>query len=414
MTITAKFDPVIDTLGQVLDQGNLPPPFDRCGARLLTLLTRPVQVVVTGFAGSGKTKLIEMMAARPDIGHLKSVPVFELSFGDTEQALIERADGSVSTVAGLLKDGDIPDDAVRARQELPDPRLVQQDFIEIGLYGTDIERRRALEVVTSRADLIVWCTQDFAEDEQQLWSTVPEHIKDHSVLVLTMADQQLMRGVLTDNIARLGSIVADEFLGLFPVATIQGITAQTSAEVPNDALWASSGGKSLMQLVSRQVRHGRSADIDQARIFLNRLSLKVPQEALGSDTPNAAAQITASNKRPAADQNSSGDQTTAALVSETVDVLQQHAARLLDALDQAEKPDTDMILEGCSDAINSVNALFASAVRGDPVADTLRADVQEGEEMLMLFQLERGEDAALDAVTLVLQLRKELSDKVGF
>ncbi|MCR9113967.1 MAG: CobW-like GTP-binding protein, partial [Rhodobacteraceae bacterium] len=175
MTITAKFDPVIDTLGQVLDQGNLPPPFDRCGARLLTLLTRPVQVVVTGFAGSGKTKLIEMMAARPDIGHLKSVPVFELSFGDTEQALIERADGSVSTVAGLLKNGDIPDDAVRARQELPDPRLVQQDFIEIGLYGTDIERRRALEVVTSRADLIVWCTQDFAEDEQQLWSTVPEH-----------------------------------------------------------------------------------------------------------------------------------------------------------------------------------------------------------------------------------------------
>ena len=415
MNTAERLDPVINRLGDVLSEGNLPPPYDRCGARLLSLLTRPVQVVVTGFEGSGKSKLIEMMAARPDVAQAGSAPVFELSYGETEQALIERADGSVSTVMGLLANCEIPQDALRLRQELPDPRLIPQDFVEIGLGGTEVERNSALQAAIARADLMIWCSQDFGPEEQQLWASVPDHVKDHSVLALTMADQQLMRGVLNDSITRLEPVVADEFLGLFPVATIQGLTAQTGADVTNDTLWASSGGKTLMELVSRQIRQGRTADIDQARVFLDRLALKMPKKAGGHDAPEVAprAAVTVESQVvDTADTTASRDDATVALLSEAVELLQRHATRMLNALDETDEPDTDMILNGCSDAMNSVNALLGSAVRGDPVTDTVKGDVQDGEEMLMLFQLERGEDAALDAVTLVLQLRKELADKM--
>lgn len=421
MNTAEQLDPVIDRLGHVLDRGNLPPPYARCGARLLSLLTRPVQVVVTGFAGSGKTKLIEMMSAHPDVGHDQSAPVFELSYGDTEQVLIERADGSVSMVHGLLKQCEIPRDALRVRQELPDPNLVQQDYIEIGLGSTEPERQSALEAVIARADLVIWCSQDFAQEEQRLWSTVPDHIKDHSVLALTKADQLLMRDVLNDNIARLEPIVNDEFLGLFPVATIQGVTAQAGAEQVNDPLWAASGGKSLMQLVSRHIRHGRTADIDQARVFLDRLALKMPQDAeQHSEIPKAMPKPVSATETytakafqsEASPYEEARDETTIGLLSEAVDVLQRHAGQMFDALDESEDVDSKAIIDCCSDAIRSVSNLLGSGP-DDAATDALQGDLQDGEEMLMLFQLERGEDAAVDAVALVLQLRKELAGRMA-
>src|SRR6056297_3299975 len=213
MKSAEQVNPVIDRLERMLGQDNLPPPYDRCGARLLGLLTRPVQVVVAGLEGKGKSRLIEMMVARTETRQAQNVPVSELAHGESEQALIERADGSVSSVAGLLKDCDIPEDAVRVRQELPDPRLIQQDFVEISVCGTDDEKRAALDDAIARADLMIWCSQDFAEEEQQLWSLVPDHIKDHSILALTMADQQLMRGVLQSNIARLEPSLPTNFSG---------------------------------------------------------------------------------------------------------------------------------------------------------------------------------------------------------
>lgn len=419
MNTAEQLDPVIDRLGRVLDRGNLPPPYARCGARLLSLLTRPVQVVVTGFAGSGKTKLLEMMSAHPGVGPAQSVPVFELSYGDTEQVLIERADGSVSLARGMLKQREIPRDALRVRQELPDPNLIQQDYIEIGLGSTEAERKSALEAVTTRADLVIWCSQDFIQEEHRLWSTVPDHIKDHSVLALTKADQLLMRDVLNDNIARLEPIVSDEFLGLFPVATIQGVTAQTGAEHVNDPLWAASGGKSLMQLVSRHIRHGRTADIDQARVFLDRLALKMPQDAeQPPETLKAKPQPVAANEADVAEssqigtdyEEDAGHETPIGLLSEAVDVLQCHAGKMLDALDEGGEVDSKKIIDCCSDAVRSVSALLGSGP-SDAATDALKGDLQDGEEMLMLFQLERGEDAAVDAVALVLQLRKEMGKK---
>jgi hypothetical protein len=421
MNTAEQFDPVIDRLGRVLDRGNLPPPYARCGARLLSLLTRPVQVVVTGFAESGKTKLLEMMSAHPDVGCAQTVPVFELSYGDIEQALIERADGSVSMVRGFLKQCEIPKDALRVRQELPDPNLIQQDYIEIGLGSTEPERQSALEAVIARADLIIWCSQDFTREEQRLWSTVPDHIKDHSILALTKADQLLMRDVLNDNIARLEPIVTNEFLGLFPIATIQGVTAQTGAENVNDRLWAASGGKSLMQLVSRHIRHGRTADIDQAQVFLDRVALKIPQDAeqppetlKATPKPVGATETDTAEATQSEATHDEGarDETTIGLLSEAVDVLQRHAGQMFDALDESEDVDSAKIIDSCSDAVRSVSNLLGSGT-GDAATDALQSDLQDGEEMLMLFQLERGEDAAVDAVALVLQLRKELAGKMA-
>ncbi|UYV36583.1 hypothetical protein N4R57_16480 [Rhodobacteraceae bacterium D3-12] len=244
MTLAHGLSPVIDRLEFVLENKVVPAPYDRWGARLLSHLNKPVQVVVTGFRSSGKSALIEMMSGRPVIGHQLDVPVTELAFGESERALFEKSDGSVITEGGVLKDCTCPVDAVLARQELPDDGLRSHNFVEIGLRGSPEQKYAALEAVIARGDVVIWCSETFGPEEQALWAEVPDQIKDHSFLVLAMADRQVMRGSLTSNIERLAPIVAEEFMGLFPIATIQGIVAQTAGESLDDALWRSSGGRS--------------------------------------------------------------------------------------------------------------------------------------------------------------------------
>lgn len=425
MNHAVRINPVIDRLENILGRGDVPAPYDRWGARLLAHLTKPVQVVVTGLAGSGKSTLIEMMSAQPVIGQHVDVPVVELVYGEKERALFERQDGSLTSFSGFLKDCDCPEGAIRARQELPDTKLIGQNFVEIGLFGSLVEKRAILSSACARADIIIWCSQEFSEEEQHLWAGVPDEIKDHSFLALTMADRQLMRDVLSQNIARLEPIVADEFMGLYPVATIQGIAAQTSGEGLNQALWTSSGGKHLMDPVLRQIRQGRGADIDQARIFLDRLAARTPEvDVEGGEGPQAPVLVATDDPDTGKESKAAAiaddvavevvapDERSVALLSEAVDMLQHHARKMLDDVDQSIELDADAILSSCSEAMSSLAGMLDMTPVNDPAAKGMREDVQEGEEMLMLFKLERSEEAALDAVTLLLQMRKELIDKV--
>lgn len=419
MNTPSQISPVVDRLEQILDAGDIQAPYDRWGARLLAHLTKPVQVVVTGLDGSGKSTLVEMMAAQPVLGTRLRVPVTELVYGEHPRALIEREDGSITEVAGYLKDCDCPEDAIRARQELPDTSLIRQNFVEINLSGDLSQKAAMMEVVTARADIILWCSQEFSDEEQQLWAGVPDQLKDHSFLVLTMADRQLMRGTLSSNINRLGEVVADEFMGLYPVATIQGITAQTAGESVDQVLWTSSGGKQLMDPVLKQIKQGRTADIDQAQIFMDRLATQTPKSYLDVTPPSPDLVVQPAEPTPPVPDIAETaapeveDARTARLLSDAIDLLQGHAGQMLDDVDKDGDLDADAILSRCSEALTSLAGLLDEGEVDDPTARAVRDDVQDGGEMLMLFQLERGEEAALDAVTLLLQMRKELIDQVA-
>ena len=106
------------------------------------------------------------------------------------------------------------------------------------------------------------------------------------------------------------------------------------------------------------------------------------------------------------------DAQSVALLSEAIDMLQQRAREMLDEMGHNDDLDAGAILNRCTEAMSSLAGLLDTAPVNDPTAQGVREDVQEGEEMLMLFQLEYSEEAALDAVTLLLQMRKELIYKV--
>lgn len=398
MSISQQIEPVVDRLQSALDGRLFPTEWHQWGSRLLDHLRKPVQVAVLGGPQSGKSTLINMMLGDPALPRLSGLPVIEIAYGAKLRTMYELSDGMSVNRNGAPCDTSVPDAAVRARVELPDEALIRYNFIEVGLSGNPGHQMSMVNWVVQWADIILWCTECFDETEQKLWDAVPDDIKDHSFLVLTMADRQMMRGVLQERIAALEPIVAEEFLGLYPIATEQAITARRGGGDTVGNLWRSSGGQRLMDGVMRQIENGRTADVDQAQMLLNRFA---PDHARMAPVAKAKpAPLPGETVKPRDGEH---------VLKSALRLLQDCANELLAGYTGEGEPDTAEILERCVKSANDLADMLHRADPDDLRLRELQSDAQESAEMMLLFQLERDEEAAVDAVTLLLQLKKEIA-----
>lgn len=413
----AAMDQIAIGLHRALESGSLPPEGRTIGQRLMTQLNRPTRVAVIGLAGSGKTSLINMLLGASLMPDLKGVAEVGLSYGATARVQVVMADGTVRTGEGLVDASRIPPGAFRVSQELPDQRLKDWSFVEVSPSHSGSERQ-LLDSVAKRSDIAIWCSQQFDDRERALWSHVPEHLKDHSFLALTRADRLYMKGELAERIARLQPVVTDEFLGLYPIATLQAAAARSAAAERNDPLWQSSGGKAFFEGIRQQVDQARMADLDHACLLLERYKVALPDQSHAAGSSPVVHQTTADTvHKPVAaappEQEPLGRKSNPdEVIARALGVLQACADDLLAAPQTASAAVADHILERCSAAAEELVHLLSQTDSTTPDLAALKDDAIEGEQMLMLIRLERGESAAEDSLTVLLQLKKEVSERV--
>ena len=90
--------------------------------------------------------------------------------------------------------------------------------------------------------------------------------------------------------------------------------------------------------------------------------------------------------------------------------LEASAQALAEDLKQGA-PDISDLISKCLATAQGLSETFASVSEHDRVVEALLQDTQQGESMLLLLQLEDDEDAATDAVSLMVQLKKEIAAK---
>jgi len=176
--------------------------------------------------------------------------------------------------------------------------------------------------------------------------------------------------------------------------------------VLNADLWKSSGGQQLCRDVLQQIELGQASDVDQAEMLIRQFSAtpegdasrspKEPQQPVAEPTPIA------SNTQPSDD-----------LLHTALDLLQGRAKQMLAQSSGGTDPDTDSILANCMQTVRQMSTTLSGALTPSAAVQAALDASEESEELLMLFQLERGEDAAVDAVTLLLQLKREISDEIA-
>ncbi|MCV2877725.1 hypothetical protein OE699_02575 [Sedimentimonas flavescens] len=424
----APLEQIATQLQRALDRGALPPEGQSIGQRLLTHLNSPTRIAVIGHPGSGKSSLVNMLLGEQLMPDLGRVAALELWYGPAPRALFELPDGSVRAKDGLVDPAHIPAGTFRIRQELPDPRLRKRRFLELTLSEGGADQPALLEWMAKRTDIAIWCTQQFNDLERAAWAGVPDHLKDHSFLALTMADRLHMRGELGGRIAALQPVVAEEFLRLYPVATRQAIAAREAAEQTNEKLWSASGGKALFDGIQQQIDVARSADLDHVHILLDRYKVALDEskpepapkaEAAPAPKAQAAPERPAAPPKPRVDIADAVRRATqhdpkpepARVIDRALALLQGCAQELIETPEATAGASSDAILERCSQAAEELVTLLSSSDDRSEEIEAFREDAIEGEQMLMLLRLERSENAAADALTVLVQMKKEMSER---
>ena len=94
-------------------------------------------------------------------------------------------------------------------------------------------------------------------------------------------------------------------------------------------------------------------------------------------------------------------------------LLQDCANDMLAEYANQKEPQAEKILNKCVESANRLAEMLQATDPRDLMAQDLQLDTEDSAEMMLLFQLERDEDAAVDAVTLLLQLKKEIAHAAG-
>jgi energy-coupling factor transporter ATP-binding protein EcfA2 len=389
---------VLQQLEHALDTNLVPDEGKRRAAQLISRLKAPVQVVLIGMPGTGKSRLVNMLVGQSVIPETTDLPPLEVAYGPQEKTVYLMVDGSREVRDGLHLGQPAPVDTAIIRAEMPVAILNRLSLTELTLSGSPEEQKAIADWAMSRADIVLWCSQTFDAAEQMLWSTARDALKDHSFLVLTKADQLQMQGVLGERIDHLADIVTEEFFRMYPVATIQAISAQDANGVRDDEMWTASGGRALSEAVLALVETGRRADADNALMFLNRYGATLTGS--GAETRARAGKSAEKHGDP---------EETAQVFRQALAFLQQRADLMLGVVDDDQPDNQARILDHCLETADQLSQIMMEVEpAGAPMCE-IQEDIMECSDMMVLFHLEKTEDAANDAVTLLLQLKKEMS-----
>ncbi len=404
MTQVHSHSPPLDvTLEQALQAPGIPQELDARARRVLERLRTPVRVVVLGPERSGKSALIDMLLEQTILGQQPKIPIIELCFGDTATVGVEDHDGRITTLPGHLVDFDITRDILSVQQQLPLEFLRDQTVTEITVDGSATQKQAILRYAADYADVLIWCSSTFNPAEQALWAQVPDARKDNSFLALTLADQTVNQAALPKVLERVAPVAQHEFLGIYPVSALQEVPAQGATH--ETGLWRSSGGQQLRADLLQQLRTGRMADADHAEWMLRQLTLaaSVPGTALRAPAGRAADDPpSATEDKPEA--KGQGD----TVLNRALSQLQSRAQDMLAEAGDLD-PQSEAVLAQCLEAAREMTSTLMAAGGTCPELNAAQEVVEEGEEMLMLLQLEQNDEAALDAVTVLLQLKKEMT-----
>ncbi len=418
MKDNAPEDSVVDRLRHAVEGAVLPKAARGHAAHLIQRLSSPVRLTLLGPPGAGKSELVNMFLGRSLIEAGLKLPTMEVAWGDREEIEVTSMNGAVSTQPGLDLKSAAATRPAFLKVTLPVPILKKLSLLEVVTNGGADELRSAVDWAVRRTDITLWCTQTFDAEERALWSRVPDGLKDHAFLVLSKADVLSAQKALTDRIADLETVVAEEFHSLFAVATLQGIKAQSRPGGLDEAMYHGSGGSALTSEILRHAERGRRADLDSAQLFLARYNVgPVPMVAPPQVKPDTApepkpepapaptvAEIALPSAHPPIDPD---------LFVGATRFLKRRAEALAGKIEDAVEGDTREVLEECSEAVEHLIDMFSNDDSGCPVADEFLDDLNEASEIMVLMQIEPGDGPAADAATLLLQLRREMEMKLA-
>lgn len=277
----------------------LPDDVQMTAEKLLARLQKPVRLALLGLPQSGKSTVLNLLVGSDLLPEGLSLPSLQLTHGEVATATCTLPDGSKQTVEGADPEAIAALSPVFVDMHLPLPALGKISVLEVVAPDDITAQQKASQWAAKRSDIALWCTQSFTATEQQIWSPMPDVIKDHALLMVTKADVLDDQGALAATLDHLRNTAQDEFNQVLPIATLSALAARLPDGTVNKDKMRGSGGSALISAVLKQVEMGRQSAVDQADILLAQHASLLAQDAAPEAEPETQPQPPA--PEPAAD-----------------------------------------------------------------------------------------------------------------
>lgn len=445
---------VQDRLSQAVASGLLPGDVVQRAEHILARLQQPVRLAVLGRPKSGKSAVVNLLVGREVLPDDIRMPTTQIVYADKAGATCTLSDGSKQELdtANAYDIAELKPVFVELR--LPLPALKKISVLEVVTPNDPNAIHKASQWASKRCELAIWCTETFDTNEQAIWGQMPDVLKDHAFLMLTKADVLTANGTLDQILEATRALVGHEFNDILPIATLDAISARhLDGSVDKDRM-RRSGGSALISAVLKQVDQGRQSDVDMADVLLhqhadllNGAAPEVPGEdkevleavigaAGASSAPDKEVSETASAAQPEQDPEKP-DQQQAPVTPEPEPLIgaedpepakvvalrpatRDAYAHVVSYITEQGRALARMATELGDEAPAQIIAETVEHVQwlsdylndhGDDADDALqraRDAAFDAADLVQLMQMEKRDSAAIEAVSIMLQIKREL------
>lgn len=437
-----------EELVQALRSGTLSEVIAQQGQDILTRMETPLRLSVLGLRCSGKSALMNLLLGSNVFPQDLALPTVSMTYGTEPVAKCTLATGEVKQFSGSDLHAVSKIKPAFVELELPLAALRKLSLMEVVAGDDPAEQLRAVRWAAKRTDIVLWCTQTCSDVERQLWTVLPDRIQDHSFLVLTKADALGEAGQLPTLVSNAKTVGEGYFREVLPVATKVALAARPPGGVVDKAVMRSTGAIALISAILREVDAGQRAAADAADIFLRQIDFDpssdptaapeapedtqaapeapvaetkeepvqdppVPEKAVAIPPPPLAAQEaeTPESEPPAQDLVMTDD--ARALCEQVVAQLAAEGEALAHQLDEGELPAANVIEVSVDTVTWLADYLADSDVAQQPAMARTCATANDAADLVQLIQLEKGDSVALDALSLLIQLKHEIQSELA-
>ena len=431
-------------LSRALDAGLLPGDSASRGQAILERLNRPLRLALVGQEQAGKSTLVNLLAGVEVLSTKYDLPTVEVTWGEEDEAECHLADGNSVTLphADPKRIAELQPSFVTIRRPLP--ALKKISLLEVTIPGDMTGMARAAHWAADRADVMLWVSAGFDTNEQAVWQALPDTTKDHGFLLLSKADLLEQQGVLDRAMGVLHKNFRDEFNTIQPIEGLRALAARgPDGNVDKQELRAS-GAMPLIAAVLKQVEEARRAALDMADVLLARYSEKLAVlDSLPAPEPEPepAPEQAADPARP---KTQTLDDIVEARDISNVTVLRPPSRPLDPATDGKLHPDTreafkqalgylwarseelfaqfetlgaDAPAEVIDRSVMHLNwisdYLSEHGHEGDPALTRARNNAFDAADLALLMQMEETDSAAVEALSLMIQIKHELQAELA-
>lgn len=278
--------------------------------------------------------------------------------------------------------------------EVPNPLAADIKFVVLPSYDGDDNKAGYLVNLLDDTESIIWVSDantPWQPKERRLWFTIPDTLKEHSVLALAGAEN-----VTTDEareaLNEKRAFVAEDFCHHTPIFVDAAMAAFPKGKVADPTQFASSGGEALFKQITALVEANQAGLLDDARALRVELD-KIP---LGGSDPVPLAPL------PAATPAASGKASTPA--DELKTLLLGKANLCKAAVGDCTSTDYAPVFEPMTELLGGIQ----NAMRDDLTLSRDQAlmvtQVDEACELVGLLSYENNEKAAQEAADTVRQI----------